>query len=162
MAWTPPRTWLAGERLTALLGNQQWRDNLKAIGDPWTAYTPVLTGTTNPVIGNGSLLGAYVLAGKLVHWRWSFTSGTTTTYGSGNYVITLPFPMIAPTGYPSGLLIIQNGSTFYNRVMFSTGSATQMSAADQAGVRWSATVPYTPGAGVAGQRWSGYGTYEAA
>lgn len=162
MVWTPPRTWLAGERLTALLQNQQLRDNLKALGDPWTAYTPVLAGTTNPVIGNGSLLGAYVQVGKLIHYRWSFTSGTTTTYGSGPYVISLPVAMNNPTGYPAGILVVQNGSTFYNRILFSTGSATQMSGADQAGVRWSATSPYTPVAAAAGQRWSGYGTYEAA
>jgi hypothetical protein len=163
MSWTDPRTWLAGEDPTAALFNVQIRDNLKAIGDPWTAYTPVLTGsTTNPVLGNGSLVGAYLQAGKLVLWRFSFTSGTTTTYGSGNYVITLPVAMIAPTGYSVGALTIQNGGTFYQRSLFSSGSATQMSGAAQDGTRWSNASPYAPVAGLAGQRWSGYGFYEAA
>lgn len=31
MAWTTPRTWVAGELVTAALGNAHWRDNLSAL-----------------------------------------------------------------------------------------------------------------------------------
>ena len=51
MAWTAPRTWTDGETVTAVLLNTHVRDNLKAIGDAWTAYTPALTGVT---LGNGT------------------------------------------------------------------------------------------------------------
>jgi hypothetical protein len=91
MAWTSPSTWVAGAVLTAAQLNAQVRDNMKAIGDPWTAYTPVWTGaTTNPVIGNGTILGAYSQAGKMVNFWLEVTMGSTTTYGSGGYSITLP------------------------------------------------------------------------
>lgn len=97
MAWTAPRTWVAGETVTAALLNSHLRDNLKAIGDPWATYTPSWTGSGgNPAIGNGTLAGWYMQAGKLVHFRISIIAGSTTTYGSGNYSLTLP---VAPTSY---------------------------------------------------------------
>lgn len=97
MAWTSPRTWVSGETLTAALLNTHVRDNLKAIGDAWTTYTPALTATTtNPTLGTGSSAeGRYVSAGKLiiVHYRIAFgTSGTAA--GSGTYLISLP---VAPS-----------------------------------------------------------------
>lgn len=91
MAWTSPKTWAAGAILTAAELNQQVRDNLKALGDPWTAYTPSWTAvTTNPVLGNGTIVGAYIQTGQLVSFRAQITMGSTTTYGSGAYLISLP------------------------------------------------------------------------
>lgn len=92
MAWTSPRTWVAGETLTAALLNVHVRDNLKAIGDAWTTYTPTWTAaTSNPSIGNGSLVGRYVKAGRLVIFEISLVGGSTTNWGSGAYALTLPF-----------------------------------------------------------------------
>mgnify|MGYP001594946638 CR=1 FL=1 len=31
MAWTTPRTWVAGELVTAPIGNTHWRDNFNAL-----------------------------------------------------------------------------------------------------------------------------------
>lgn len=46
MAWTAPRTWVAGEIVTAAIGNQHWRDNLKEV---WREvdYAQITTATTN-------------------------------------------------------------------------------------------------------------------
>lgn len=100
MAWTTPTTWVAGLALTATQLNQQLRDNLKAIGDPWTAYTPQWTSTaTAPTLGNGVITGGYMQAGKLVHFWAKVTMGTTTTYGTGAYRLSLPVS-IAST-YPA-------------------------------------------------------------
>lgn len=33
MAWTDPRTWVTGEVVTAAIGNQHWRDNLRYLED---------------------------------------------------------------------------------------------------------------------------------
>jgi hypothetical protein len=97
MAWIAPRTWVAGEIVTAAMMNNHVRGNFRAIGDPWGAYTPVWTGlTTNPTIGNGSLTGAYMQAGQLVHFRLAITMGSTTTYGSGQWRLTLP---VAPEAF---------------------------------------------------------------
>lgn len=98
MAWTPPVSATAGTVALAAWFNTYVRDNLKAIGDPWTSYTPTWGGsTTNPVIGNGTIAGAYMLAGKLCHYRLLITMGSTTTYGSGYYTFTLP--TTSATGY---------------------------------------------------------------
>lgn len=96
MAWTSPSTWVAGAVVTAAQLNAQVRDNFKAIGDPWTSYTPTWTAsTTNPTIGNGTLLGSYSQAGKLVHFRIRVTFGSTSTVGSGTYFWTLPVTAIS-------------------------------------------------------------------
>lgn len=103
MAWTNPRTWLAGETVTAALLNVQIRDNLKALGDPWTAYTPSWTADgTNPSLGNGTLSGRFMQAGKLLHWRISLTMGSTTTFGSGAWLFSLPTTLAVPTNMPIG------------------------------------------------------------
>ena len=97
MAWTSPRTWVAGETVTASIGNTHWRDQFKAIGDAWTSYTPTWTGSGgNPAIGNGTLAGKYIQAGKLVVFQITIIAGSTTTFGTGNYGTSLPF---APTAY---------------------------------------------------------------
>ena len=91
MAWTSPRTWVALEIPTAANMNAEVRDNLKAIGDPWTPYTPIWTcDGTAPAIGDGTLTGAYIAAGKLIHFWATLTAGTTTTYGTSNWRLSLP------------------------------------------------------------------------
>lgn len=164
MTWTIPRTWLAGEAPTAAILNEQIRDNFAAIGDAWTSYTPVWSAaTTPPAIGNGSIVGAYLQAGKLVLYRFKITSGTTTTYGSGNYQVTLPVNAVSSaTGMPFGDMICQQGSNFFPRTLMSIGSANIVSACSDAAVRWSSTNPFTPTAATAGQVYAGYGVYEAA
>lgn len=57
----------------------------------WTAYTPTWGGnTTNPVIGNGTITGAYCQIGKTVFGRVNIVAGSTTTFGSGSYFISMP------------------------------------------------------------------------
>lgn len=76
MTWTAPRTWTDGETVTAVEMNAHVRDNLKAIGDAWAAYTPALTGVT---LGNGTLTAASLQAGKLTACRGSLTLGSTSS-----------------------------------------------------------------------------------
>ena len=95
MAWTePPRTWVASEVVTAAMMNTHVRDQLKAIGDPWTSFGAAATHwtatTTNPTIGNGTFTAAYMQAGKLIHFRIRIVFGSTTTVGSGSYLFGLP------------------------------------------------------------------------
>lgn len=57
----------------------------------WIDYTPTWTGTTtNPVIGNGSIVGRYSLVNKTVTAQIFVLTGSTTTYGSGDYRFSLP------------------------------------------------------------------------
>lgn len=111
MAWTTPTT--LGTNPTAALLNQQIRDNFKAIGNPWTSYTPTWTATTtNPTIGNGTLHGFYVAAGKLILGRFVLIFGSTTTVGSGSYRFTLPVTALDPGQIlPIGTVDTQDSST---------------------------------------------------
>jgi hypothetical protein len=57
----------------------------------WTAYTPTFTAsTTNPSIGNGTLLGSYWQFGKLLAFNIEVGWGSTTSIGSGVYSFGLP------------------------------------------------------------------------
>lgn len=63
----------------------------KLASPAWTSYTPTWTAvTTNPVIGNGTITGAYNKIGRLVTGYITVTMGGTTTYGSGQYNLSLP------------------------------------------------------------------------
>ncbi|CAL9530333.1 hypothetical protein [Streptomyces sp. enrichment culture] len=57
----------------------------------WNTYTPVWTAdTTAPAIGNGTLTGKYAVVGKVCHFSTLVTFGSTTTFGSGYYTLSLP------------------------------------------------------------------------
>lgn len=59
----------------------------------WTAYTPSWTGaSSNPVLNNGTLVGRYrrVTGADLVTVEVRLTIGTTTTFGSGAWWMTVP------------------------------------------------------------------------
>jgi len=54
------------------------------------SYTPTWTGSTNPSLGNGTLVGRFSLNGSVVSVEIHLRCGATTTYGTGAYFITLP------------------------------------------------------------------------
>ena len=86
-----PRTWVVGEVVTAALLNQEIRDQINTIVGAWTTYTPTWTAsTTNPALGNGTLVGRYMKVGRTVTAHVNLITGSTTTYGSGVYSFALP------------------------------------------------------------------------
>jgi hypothetical protein len=59
--------------------------------DAWTTYTPVWSAAlTDPVLGNGTIVGRYKQRGKTIDVRILLTLGSTTTIGSGAYFLSLP------------------------------------------------------------------------
>ena len=71
---------------------------LTAMTGAETAYTPVWTGsTTNPVINNGSITGHYRRLGKRVEVEIRVLMGGTTTFGTGNWALTLPVAALKET-----------------------------------------------------------------
>lgn len=57
----------------------------------WTSFTPTWTAaTTNPTIGNGELTGAYQVRGDTVLFMGRIVMGSTTTFGSGIWSLSLP------------------------------------------------------------------------
>lgn len=57
----------------------------KTFAAAWTAST------TNPTIGNGTLVARYNLLGQMCHYIGSITAGSTTNGGTGTHAISLPF-----------------------------------------------------------------------
>lgn len=58
----------------------------------WQTFTPAWTAaTTNPTLGNGTLVGRYMRIGRTVHVSITLTAGSTTNVGSGTYLFSLPF-----------------------------------------------------------------------
>lgn len=162
MAWTLPRTWVAGEIVTAALLNTHLRDNLKAIGDAWTSYTPVWTATTtNPTIGNGAITGAHLAVGKLIFWRFNITMGSTTTFGSGSYEVTLPVTSAIAFPYVHGHVSCFDDSVslVYHRRITSSGLTTKVVMQTDETVRVTQAAPFT---WASADRMSGLGFYEAA
>lgn len=116
----------------------------------WTTYVPTWTGaSSNPVLGNGVIHGAYRATGTLLAVRFDLLMGSTTTFGSGNFRISLPSPFTAATGVSqvapvaalrSGLVwrvgMAKLGllTTLYDRFEFVN---------DNNGTEWNATTPHT-------------------
>ena len=105
MAWTAPRTWVAGETVTAALMNTHVRDNLletmvaktTAAGDlvyasaansllrlPLGSARTVLrvsTGSTGPAYGPGAPISTEIMGASLPNYR--IETGVTTSSSSG-------------------------------------------------------------------------------
>lgn len=65
--------------------------DLNAFTQPWATYTPVWAATGTAVsLGNGTITGRYQTIGKAITMVVKLTMGSTTTYGTGTYSITLP------------------------------------------------------------------------
>ena len=77
------------EILTATAGNAAYPAIANFPAGAWTAYTPVLGGT-GWALGNGSVIGAYRQLGKVVHFRFQITFGSTSTFGSAQLTVTVP------------------------------------------------------------------------
>jgi hypothetical protein len=91
----------------------------------WIDYTPTWTGgLTNPVVGNGVILGRYSRVNQLVTAQIWVVPGSTTTFGTGTYQFGLPVTAAATLGSTAAL-----GSGFILDV--SLGNATTVTPAVQ-------------------------------
>lgn len=69
---------------------------LTALTAAWTSYTPAWTSSgTAPVLGNGTISGKYRRLGKTVEARVTLTMGSTTTFGTGAYLLSLPVAAVS-------------------------------------------------------------------
>ncbi len=161
MAYTTPRTWVAGEVLTAAQLNEQIRDNLTAafplgVG-AWTDYTPSLTNVTQ---GNGTVAARYAQFGTTVHFRFKLTFGSSTAF-TGSPEFTLPVTAsewIQVVG--SGYAIDANGPNYLTHTYLASDTNFRNVLDSQASTAaLNATVPFT---WASGDILVCFGTYEAA
>ncbi|WP_052390767.1 hypothetical protein [Streptomyces sp. NRRL B-24484] len=103
-AWVPYPAALGGIAPSTLAAGSyigQWRDGANgperwngSAWQPfgaWTAYTPTWTATTtNPILGNGTLVTRYSRVGKTITYVGTLRAGTTTNGGNGVWNMTLP------------------------------------------------------------------------
>lgn len=91
-------------------------------GGVWQDWTPVWTAsTTNPSIGNGTLVGKNCVIGNTVHLIIGLVCGSTTTFGSGGWSFSLPFPVKAQTNINQtfiGQVIARDASPAGNYLFF--------------------------------------------
>lgn len=77
-------------------GTGEFRDNVRAAvkgdyAEAWSTYTATwAAATTNPTLGNGTLVGRYIQRGKTITFNIVLTVGSTTNVGSGVYTFSLP------------------------------------------------------------------------
>jgi len=84
----------------------------------WTAYTPTWTaGTTNPAIGNGTIQGYYKVIGKTCFVRGNIAMGSTTTFGSGEWYVSMPFTASNADAILMTVTLLDNGSAWYNATL---------------------------------------------
>jgi hypothetical protein len=142
MAWGTAPTFVAGTAPIAANLNQLSTD-INLIGGAWSTYTPTWTAvTTNPVLGNGTIAGRYKLIGdKTCHVQIKLTMGSTTTFGSGNYLFSLPTGTSQETSllFPLGVGMVIDASPT-NRYAYFVGINSSSTV-----VLWS---PASPGASV--------------
>ena len=64
----------------------------------WSTFATTWTAvTTNPTIGNGTITARYRQEGKTVHYAGRILMGSTTTYGTGTWIIDLPVTAVGST-----------------------------------------------------------------
>jgi hypothetical protein len=87
----------------------------------WTAFTPVWKGaTTDPTLGNGRLSARYQKIGpKTVIYYGQLEIGSTTTFGSGTWSMSLPIGARL-TSPPGSQVFLAPGSAF----LFDNNGAT--------------------------------------
>lgn len=167
MAWTTPRTWVAGETVTAALMNAHVRDNLRAIGGfGWTTFTPSwFSNSTAPSIGNGTLSGRYINTGATVLMAFELVGGSTTNWGAGLYEWAypkLPASSSAFGGWMYGENLNSTGYYFLPR--FSISSRWEMAETSSVtnGLVNATVASFSPFTWATGDYIRGYMFYEAA
>jgi len=140
----------SGLGLDGTVRNNAWKQAMAtaintAIVAGGTAYTPSWTATgTAPALGNGTSVGRYWQTDKLVTCSIVLTMGSTTTFGTGNYRLSLPFTA-SSTNMTASVIAVDNSSTFIyaGYVGFVTTSTIQILAAGGTASVWGQTFPFT-------------------
>ena len=128
----------------------------------WVTYAPTLSsGWLN---GNGTYDAKYCKIGKIVHWRVTFTLGSTTTKGAG-MVMSLPVTAAATNSAVSAQGFLVTGSTRYiASVLFNNTTTVNIgtSVASATYTTWNTMTATTPFTWATGDIVILAGTYEAA
>jgi hypothetical protein len=129
--------------------NNAWLQSVyQSIEDwPLDTYTPAWTGSgSNPSIGNAVRSGKYFEIGDLVVFTFSIVMGSTTTYGTGNYSISLP--TTASTTWPGNIWTFARdssagGAIYPGTAFVATTTTALLLAIASPATNWTPTAPIT-------------------
>lgn len=121
MAWssvTPPT---AGTPVSDITFGVPVATNMGILGNAWiddtatrSAATIWTANTSNPTLGNGTLVSRYRLTGKTLDWEVLITMGSTTTFGSGQWKLVPPATPLTTGGeHPVGALLDTSSGNRY-------------------------------------------------
>ncbi len=120
------------------------------IDTAWNSYTPTWTAaSSNPVIGNGTIEGWYKVIGKTCFVRGNIVIGSTTTFGSGEWYVSMPFTASHADAILMSANLLDNGSAWYNALLngaragFNYKTAIQYQAVGGTALDVNATQPFT-------------------
>lgn len=120
----------------------------------WTTYSSAWTAvTTNPTLGNGTIVSQYRTLGRVVDFEVIVTFGSTTSAGSGNYYLTIPLAAAShlPAGFCVGFATLKDSSSLAYRVHFpllnAGGSDLRVLLYGATGTPASSAFPFTWAAG---------------
>jgi hypothetical protein len=131
----------AGAKLTASY-LASIKANFDELGDAWTAYTPVVTGT-GWVAGNATLIGGWIEINNWVEGRFTITIGSTTTVGTGAYSITLPkTSAVTNINAGGGLTVFDTSAPATRQRHMYINTSTTVAAQDDSGTFVSGTAPF--------------------
>jgi hypothetical protein len=148
---TTPRTWVAGETVSAAIMNVEIRDALTGIQAAWTAFSPGLAASGVAPAGFVNN-GFYTQTGKKIDGESLLVWGATPTVGTGFYVINMPVVpnLHGVTGLRVGTVTLAKASTgavvFADLVMFNASQAkmTYSTGTGTAAADYGATLPWVP------------------
>lgn len=115
----------------------------------WTSYTPTWTASgSNPVLGNGTLVGLWAKVGRTYVVHINLIPGSTTTFGSGTYSFALPVAAASSGATYIGNAHLLGTDRWAGQYLVSPGfsSASPSFPASATNTRhslWSPTVPET-------------------
>lgn len=123
-------------------------------------YDPDWTSTgSDPVLGNGTLLGFYKAMGRHVHVAIVLTFGSSTNGGSGAWLISLPFAWSGQIDQVLPVWVDNSGTRQGGVGLIPSGGGTvgRFAGGTAVATGWGPTTPFTWGAGdrlvVSGTYW---------
>lgn len=119
---------------------------IDAVTSAWTNYSGSLSwtaSTTNPTIGNGTITARYVHVGKLVIYSGDITMGSTTTFGSGTYFVSVPVAALSIMPYTGSCLVYDSSVGTNRQPAVATLSTTSKLAFYATTGLVTSTVPFT-------------------
>lgn len=89
-----------------------------------STYTPTWTApTTNPALGNGTLVGRFDRHDKEVTATLDLLMGSTTTFGSGQYSFGIPLQAAAGRDFVGSAWLLDSGTAFFVGTVLVVGGA---------------------------------------